>query len=290
MNSTLPENIINNIKKKNLLSRTIMMIISLLLSAIVFNIFLLPTNIVSGGVNGISVILKYIYDFNPSITIIVVSVILLVFSFMYLGIERTSGTIVASILYPILVELTSPLTKYIPIDTTDLVLVAIFVGVLGGFANGLMHKTGFSSGGIPIISQIFYKKFRIPVSKSSFILNGIIVAIGGIFFGWTMVMYALIILYINSFMLDKVILGISNNKAFYIITSEDDLIKEYIMENLHHTVTVFDVKGGYLEKKRHVLLTVIPTREYFTTTEGIKEIDPNAFFLACDAYQAEGGK
>lgn len=286
----IPQNIIKHIKKKKIVSRYIMMIIALFISALVFNIFIVPTNIVSGGINGISIILKHIYGWDPSIVMFVVSGVLLIFSLMYLGVERTSGTVVATFLYPILVEITNGITNYISVETTDLVLISIFVGVIGGLANGIMYKTGFSSGGLPIISQILYKKFKISASKSSLIVNGIVVFIGGIFFGWTMVMYALIILSINSFMLDRVILGISNNKAFYIITSEDELVKKYIIEDLKHSVTVFDVKGGFMEKKRKVLLTVIPSREYFIVTEGIKELDKDSFFLACDAYQVEGGQ
>lgn len=282
--------IIKKIRSKKLIRRYFMMIISLFISSLVFNFLILPTNIVSGGVNGISIILKHLYGFSPSIVILVTSIILLIFSLMYLGVERTSGTVVASFVYPFFVSLTSNLDKYITIEVNDMFLIAIFIGFLGGFANGIMYKTGFSNGGLPIISQILYEKFKIPISKSSLIINGIIVLIGGMFFGWTMVMYALIVLYINSSMLDKVILGVSKNKAFYIITDEDLLVKDYIIEKLGHSVTVFDVKGGFLEKKRKVLLTVIPTREYFSVTEGIKTVDSNAFFLACDAYQVEGGK
>lgn len=282
--------IIKKIKSKKLIRRYFMMILSLFISSLVFNLLILPTNIVSGGVNGISIILKHLYGFSPSIVILVTSVILLIFSLMYLGVERTSGTVVATFVYPFFVTLTSNLAKYITIEVNDIFLIAIFIGFLGGVANGIMYKTGFSNGGLPIISQILYEKFKIPISKSSLIINGIIVIIGGVFFGWTMVMYALIVLYINSFMLDKVILGVSKNKAFYIITNEDLLVKNYIIEKLGHSVTVFDVKGGFLEKKRKVLLTVIPTREYFSVTEGIKSVDSNAFFLACDAYQVEGGK
>ena len=62
------------------------------------------------------------------------------------------------------------------------------------------------------------------------------------------------------------------------------------MRTLEHTVTIFDVKGGFLEQKRRVLLTVIPSREYYRVTEGIKEIDPNVFFVVTDSYQVEGGK
>lgn len=103
-------------------------------------------------------------------------------------------------------------------------------------------------------------------------------------------MYAIILLYISNLVLDKVLLGISNNKAFYIITSKEEQVSDYIINKLHHNVTIFDVKGGFLEKKRKVLLSVIPTREYFKVTEGIKLIDKDVFFVATDSYEVIGGK
>lgn len=286
----LENDIIEKIKKKKFISRYLMLIVALSISALLFNFLIVPTKIVTGGVNGIALIMNYLYDFDNSIVILGVSIILMIFSLIFLGVERTSGSIVATLLYPLLVKLTSYLTGTIQIDTSDTILIAIFIGVISGFANGIMYKTGFSNGGLPIISQILYQKFKIPVSKSSLIINGIIVLIGGWFFSWTMVMYAFIILFINSIVLDRVMLGVYNNKAFYIITSEPESVKEYIIKHLKHSVTVFDVKGGFMAKKRKVLLTVIPSREYFRVTEGIKEIDREVFFLACDAYQVEGGR
>ena len=267
-----------------------MLVITLLISAFLFNFLIVPTKIVTGGVNGVALLMNHLYDFDNSVVILGVSIILLIFSLLFLGLERTSGSIVATILYPLLVKVTSLLTENIHIDTSDMVLIAIFIGVIGGLANGLMYKTGFSNGGLPIISQILYEKFKIPISKSSFVINGTIVFVGGMFFGWTMVMYAMIILFINSFVLDRVMLGVSNNKAFYIITSQSEEVKTYIIKHLKHSVTVFDVKGGFMERKRMVLLTVIPSREYFRVTQGIKEIDSDVFFLTCDAYQVEGGR
>lgn len=277
-------------KLKKELPRYATMLLSLLISALLFNLLILKTNIVCGGINGIAIILNHIYSWKPSIIILITSIILLIFSFLYLGIERTSGTIIATFVYPFLVEITSKLTAYINIELTDFLLISIFIGVIGGIANGLMYKTGFSNGGLPIISQILYEKLKIPISKSSLVINAVIVITGGLFFGWNMVMYALIILYINSFMLDKVMLGVSKNKSFYIITNKDELIREYIINHLNHSVTIFNVKGGFKDRREKVLLTVIPTREYFQVTEGIKEIDPGAFFLACDSYEVGGGR
>ena len=263
---------------------------SLFLSALVFNLFLYPTSLVTGGMNGVAIIINHIIEIDPAIVIFVGSLLLLGLSYLFLGLDQTAGSVVATIVYPVFVEITEPISKLIVIDTSDLILMSILIGVLLGITNGLMYKVGFSNGGLNIISQIFYKYFRISLSKTTMVINLIVVLIGGFYFGFNMVLYALVIIYISSFVIDKVILGISNNKAFYITTTEDEKVRDYLINTLHHTVTMFDVKGGFLEKKRKVLLAVIPTRDYFRLKEGIKEIDPHAFFVVTDAYEVKGGK
>ena len=282
-------NIIETIKGKNKISRAILMIISMILNAILYNLFLLPLNLVTGGTPGIATVTHYVYGINPSIMIFILSLACVIISFLYLGKERTMGTLLALFTYPILVQLTSPLNKVVS-DNPDILLLVIFAGVISGVANGLMYKTGYSNGGLPIISQILFEKKQISISKSSLFINVLIVLIGSFFFGTTTALYAIIFLYINNIVLDKVLLGISYNKAFYIITSKEQEIKDYILDTLGHDVTVFDVKGGFMEQKRKVLMTVVPSREYYRVTEGIKEIDPKVFFTATDSYQVEGGK
>ncbi len=289
-NSSLPEDILKKIRKKKLVTRYFWLITALFFSAFSFNLLFLPTKLVSGGTSGISIITEYLFEWSPSIVILIISVALLLFSFIFLGFEKTSGTVVATLVYPYFVSLTSNLADYIHLDTSDLILVAIFGGLISGITSGIMFKTGFSSGGLNIISQILYKYYHISISKSNFVLNALVVLAGGAYFGWTMVMYAAIVLYINSLMIDKVLLGVSQNKAFYIITEEDAAVKEFVIDKLHHSITAFDVKGGYLEKKRQVLMAVVPTKEYFQLTQGIKMLDPEAFFIVCDAYQVEGAK
>ena len=281
--------IMDTIKGNNKISRVLLMFISMILNAVLYNLFLLPLNLVTGGTPGIATITHYVYGINPSIMLFVLSLACVIISFLYLGKERTMGTLLALFTYPILVQLTSPLNKIVSSEP-DILLLVIFSGGMSGVANGLMYKTGYSNGGFPIISQILYEKKQISISKSSLFINVIIVLIGSIFFGTTTALYAIIFLYINNIVLDKVLLGISNNKAFYIITDKEEKVKEYILESLGHDVTVFDVKGGFAEKKRRVLMTIIPSREYYRVTEGIKVIDKKVFFVATDSYQVEGGK
>lgn len=284
------ENILDVIRKKKQLYRIILMGASLFLSAILYNVFLLPLSLVTGGTQGVATITHYLYDINPATMLFLLSIACAILSLMFLGVKRTAGTLVASIVYPLLVQLTSPLNGLIDAENIDMLLMVLFAGVISGVANGLMYKTGYSNGGFPVISQILFEEKQVPISKSSLAINVSIVLVGAYFFGITNALYAIIFLYINGIVLDKVLLGISNNKAFYIITSKDDEIKEYIIKTLKHNVTTFEVKGGFLDKNRKVMLTVIPSREYYRVTEGIKGIDKDAFFVVTDSYTVEGAK
>ena len=277
-------------KKMTTIIRIINLTISMILGAVVYNSIVLPLNLVTGGTSGVATITHYLYDIDPAIMIFLISAACCILSFMYLGVERTLGTVVGCIAYPILVKLTSNVGALMPLETNDMLLLVLFAGVLGGASNGLMYKSGYSTGGLPIISQILFEKFHFAIAKTSLVMNIIIVSVGAYFFGITNALYAVIYLYINNLVIDKVLLGISSNKAFYIITNHEKEIKEYIINNLNHTVTTFDVKGGFLESKRKVILTVVPTRDYYRVTEGIKAIDNDVFFVATDSYQVSGAK
>lgn len=270
--------------------RYIMMVVSLFISALLYNLLLQPAKIVTGGVNGLAIINHYLNHMNPSITILIISLLMLIISYFFLGKERTAGTLIATFVYPILVEGTSYLTRYIVIDFSDLLVISIFIGVISGFANGILYKTGFSNGGLPIISQILFKYFDIPIGKTNFIINTVIVLLGSLVFGTTMIMYALIILFINSLIVDKVLLGTAKSKAIYIWTNKEQEIRNFLIKEMRHTATIFEVKGAYQNKKRKMILSVIPTREYFQVTESIKLLDPDVFYLVNDAYEVKGGK
>ncbi|MDD6223443.1 MAG: YitT family protein [bacterium] len=283
-------NVLEIIRKKKLIRRYLTLIIALFISACYFNLLQLPTKIVTGGASGISIILNSYFGLEPSRIILIISLILLVVGAIFLGIEKTSGAVVSAIVYPLFVDVTANLADYIQVDLTDKVLISIFIGVLSGVTTGMVYKVGFSNGGISTISEMISKYQKVPISTTSFIINFSIVLVGGMSFGWNMVMYAAIILYIHTIILDHVLIGVSKNKSLYIMTTKEEEIKEYIMNQLHHGVTIFDVKGGFLEKKRRVLMTVIPNREYFKLKEGIKTLDQEAFFIVTDSYQVYGGE
>ena len=282
--------ILEKVEAKDKLKRYIELILGILLIAIAFNLFLLPNELVFGGVSGLSIIVSKFITIDASTFIMVSSLLLLVVSFLVLGKKDTKASIVGSILFPIFVEITANIGNYIKLDTGNVLLSAIFGGIIYGFGAGLVFKAGFTTGGTDIINQILSKYLHMSMGNAMLISDGLIVVLGGFFFGATKLMYALIVIYIIGLMTDKVLLGISNSKAFYIITNEDEKIRDYLLNELHHGVTIFSVKGGYTHKKDEVILCVVPTREYYRVKEGIHEIDDEAFFVVCDAYEVNGGE
>lgn len=282
--------ILDKVEAKYKIRRYLELFIGVLLIALSFNIFLLPNNIVFGGVSGLSIIIKDFLPINPSHFIMISSLLLLIVSFIVLGKEKTKGSIIGSIIFPIFVDLTANINNYIQLDTSNLLLAVIFGGIIYGFGAGLVFKAGFTTGGTDIINQIISKYCHVSMGNAMLMSDGLIVLGGAFFFGITKLMYAIIVVYIIGLMTDKVLLGISNSKAFYIITNEDEKVRDYLMNELHHGVTIFNVKGGYTNKKDEVILCVVPTNEYFKVKEGIHEIDETAFFVVCDAYEVFGGE
>lgn len=278
---------INKIKMKKRIEKYIIITLALLLNAICFNMFLIKLKIASGGVNGISTILKYLFNIDQSITLFIQDALLLVVSAIFLGKDKTKKALYASIAYPVLVKLTE-FVSTIDFNNKDMLVIIIFAGIITGLANGSIYKIGYNAGGYGIISTILFEKFRISISKSVLVINLLIIALGGYFFGSTQAMYAIILLYINNIVMDKVIVGISNNKAFYIVTTKSNEVNDYILNVLGHGTTIFEVKRHLFEKKKQVLLTVIPSSEYYRVTEGIKMIDKDVFFVATDSYEVKG--
>ena len=281
---------LSKIYKNKMFLRAFYFISGLFIFSFAFTFFLLPNNFVFGGVSGLSIVFKELFGFDTSLFVLVVSVALLILSFIILGKEKTAGSILGSLLLPLFLEITTFLSKYIVFDDIELLLSAIFGGFLGGVGLGLVYKAGFTTGGTDIVNQIQHKLFKISLGKAMFITDIIIVASSIFVFGFTTFMYAVVVLYIMTTMTDRVILGIGKSKAFYIITDKTNDVKQFIIEKLGHGVTVLDAVGGYSKENQKVIFCAIPTREYYILKEGIYKIDKEAFFVVCDAYEVSGGE
>ena len=267
--------------------RYLIFILSMLVFAGTYNMFLLPNNIVTGGVGGIAIMFKQYID--PSILILIINAFLIFLSYLILGKQVTINSIIGAITYPLFIKLTSNINSIIPLNSNDMILNIVFASVLIGASIGLIMKYGFSAGSTDIAANIISKLMKISIGNAFLVVDGIIILVGVFFFGVINTMYAIIFIYIYSIVTDKIILGISDNKAFYIITDKEEEVKNYVLNNLHHGVTILSGRGGYEETSKNVLFCVVSVKNYFKLKEGINEIDKNAFFIVTDAYEVKGG-
>lgn len=265
-------------------------ILGCLLVAISYNAFLANHDLVPGGISGLAIILNHLFGINNALFVFLVGILLLIISYILLGKEKTKYSVLGTLIFPVFLELTVGITNVFPIDESQLLLAALFGGVIYGVGIGMILKAGFTTGGTDIINQILSKYLKISMGKAILITDGIIVFVSAIVFGPIHLMYSVLVLYILSIMSDRIILGISDSKAFFIITEQDDLVKDYVLSELGHGATIFKAKGGLNKENQNVLLCVLPTKDYYKLRAGINAIDKEAFFVATDAYEVYGGE
>lgn len=279
-----------SLKKKNYGRRFLKFFLGCFIIAFAYNLFIASNDLVPGGVGGIAVILKNLFHFDNSLTILIINIFLLVLSFLLLGVEKTKSTILGTILFPLLIKLTENANVWIQFDTSKILLMALMGGLFYGTGAGLVFKAGFTTGGTDIINQILSKYGKMSMGQAMLMSDGLIVILSGVFFGLPSMLYSILILYMISVISDRIVLGISNNKMFYIVTDQEEKIKDFIINELKHGATIFKAKGGFEQKKEKVIMTVLPTSKYYDLKRGIETIDKEAFFIVTDSYEMFGGE
>lgn len=272
------------IKDKNTYRNFCEFIIGMLITSVAVSVFYKPNSLVTTGCTGLSILISNYIDIDLSLIVFSLSSILLAVSFCVFGLEYGAKNILGTILFPIFIKAASLINVFVTFNNTSLFLLILIGGVLSGIGFGMVKKSGYSLGGFYVIYDILNQKLKISVGKASLFCNIIIIFASTFIFGLNKAIYSGIGLYISSYIGDKIILGVSQNKAFYIITNKVKDVKEYIINNLNYTVTVVNARGGYSDKKKKMILCVIPTVEYIKLKEVVKEIDKDAFFLVTDSY------
>lgn len=272
------------IKDKNTYRNFCEFIIGMLITSVAVSVFYKPNDVVTTGCTGLSILISNYIDIDLSLIVFSLSSVLLAVSFCVFGLEYGAKNILGTILFPIFIKAASLINVFVTFNNTSLFLLILIGGVLSGIGFGMVKKSGYSLGGFYVIYDILNQKLKISVGKASLFCNIIIIFASTFIFGLNKAIYSGIGLYISSYIGDKIMLGISQNKAFYIITNKVKDVKEYIINNLNYTVTVVNARGGYSDKKKKMILCVIPTVEYIKLKEVVKEIDKDAFFLVTDSY------
>ncbi len=284
-------NIIQKIKKEKLVMRFIIFLIGIFILAINYNIFIVPNSFVLGGSTGLSIILNKIFNISPVMLVLFINVFLILISLIFLEKSDTRRAVIGSILFPFFISLTGSICdKIIPyIQIDNILLIALLSGLLYGLGTGLIYKVGFNTGGGDILIKIVNKYFYLSSGSSALLCNGIVVLCGGLIFGIKTVIYSIIILLVSSEIVDRIVIGISDSKMFFIYSKKYKDIQKYIINELKTGITILDTEGGYNNEQREMLMVVVSTRDYYRIKEAILNIDENAFFAVCDCYEVSGG-
>ena len=280
--------ILEKIKAKDYVKRFAVLSFALFFAAINYNLFILPIGVVTGGTSGIATITKEMFNLDPSMIIFLLSFLVLIFSYLFLDKDDTVAAGFITIIYPLFIKATEGFSEIFLINYDEKLLVSIFAGVISGITNGIIYKTGLNTGGLGVISKIIGNKCKTSVAKVNFIINMLIVVLGSFVFGVNMIFYAGVILYINKIISERVLLGKSSNKMFYIISNKYREITNYFIDKLHHDVTVFNVKGKFSDKDKKNIMIIVPTFQYYLVKEEISKIDRKAFVTVTDNYEVKG--
>ena len=272
------------LRSKNAYKNFFMFIMGTLISAVAVSVLYEPYDIVVSGSTGIAFLITKVIPIDLSLVIFLVCFVLLIIGFLVFGIDYGSKNILITILSPVFVKAATLLNDLVNFEKPSYFLIAILAGILGGIGTGLIRKSGYSPGGLCVIYDIINKKFKISIGNATLICNTVIMIISLFTFGLSSFIYGFIALYVSSYVVDKIMIGISNNKAFYIVTKNSKEVRDYIINNLNYTVTIINAKGGYSNKKKKMLMCVIPTNSYIRLKEIVREIDKDAFFLITDSY------
>lgn len=175
----------------------------LLIAAINFNIFLKPMKLVTGGTQGLAIIIHELIKMPHSTIVLIINLLMLILSYIFLKKETTLGTVLATISYPLFIKLTS----FFDLNISTNLLNVIITGIISGLTNGYIYKLGFTAGGINTIAPIINKYKSIKVGTINLIINIIILLIGCLQFGIKKLLYAIVVIIINSILINLVMYG-----------------------------------------------------------------------------------
>ena len=283
------EKIKTAILKKQVVNKTILFVVGAFISALSFNLFYVPNNFVTGGLGGISLIINNFIEVDVSLILLIGNIIFVACSLFLLGFKESILSIVGAFTYTLFVYVTDDVATAINFSFDNVLLYVLAAGVCGGFGESLVYKSGFNTGGTSILALIIQKYKKIPLGKILRTISIVVIGCGGITFGYTAIMYSIIITVISTYLVDKMLIGISDSKTFFIQTSQIETVKDFILTVIESGVTELDTKGAYTNKKNKMLMCVVPTEKYTFLKSAIQEIDPHAFIVVSDCYEVFGG-
>ena len=277
--------------KKQTVLQWVMITVGSFMMAISVYFFQTPNNITLGGVAGIAFLLEKV-ALSQGVWMLIINGALMILGLIVLGKQCTVRTIYSSALYTGLIYLFELIGKSVNIQhpvTGDSIFLALTYSILLFVVGGaLIFNCGASSGGTDIIALIFKKFTRLNVGVALFIVDFAVVCITIYSVSVETALFSFMGLFAKSFLLDSVIEGLGRTKYITVITSMPDEIGKYIIDEVHHSYTVYEAKGGYTGEQKQVILTICKRSEAWKLKTKIKQIDPCAFVIISNANEIMG--
>jgi len=247
-----------------------------------------PNDIASGGLTGIAQIINHIFPAVPvGITVIVLNIPLFLLGLKLIGGKLLLGSLWAMFISSVIIDLLTSVFTFQPMDP---ILACIFGGLTMGLSLGLIIQQGSTTGGTDLMARLLKLKLAwLPMGKLLLAIDlVVIVAVALVFRELYTALYGIIAMYISSLVLDGVLYGLDSAKVAYIISDHNEVICQQLVHSMDKGVTVLHGQGAYTGSDKKVLMCAFKQREIAAIKAAVKEIDPDAFLIVCNAHEVLG--
>lgn len=280
---------LRSMRKKSLteyFKKALILFVGTIITAAGLEIFLIPNNIIDGGVVGISIMGSYLSGL-PLGTFLV----LLNLPFLYLGYKNIGMSFAVCTTFSIVsLSFWSELFEEVPMITEDFFLAAIFGGIITGTGVGLIIRNGGSLDGTEIVAIILDKKTSFSVGEIVMFFNLFILGSAGFIFGWDKSMYSLVAYFVIAKMIDVVIKGLDESYAVMLVSDKHIEIATELMQKLGRGVTYLSGEGAYTGNAKKVIYCVVTRLEVDRLKDIAYEIDEKAFVTINPVHEIVGGR
>lgn len=248
------------------------------LLAFAISSILRPNGLVTGGITGLSIILSNVIDLEYTIIYYILTIVVLISAFAFMGKREGLRILGLSVLFPIVLVIFE--SQNFHFIESDLFLSSIYYGMFGGIGVGLMIKRGFSMGGSDTIAKILHRKaFNfVSISQIMMVIDVAIILSSTLVLDRNIALYAIITQIVFKKTIDIVIFGFGNQKVkLEIVSMESDKIEDFILHEVRRGVTSYTVKGGYTDIEKEKLITICSPRESSLIRRFISQTDKGAF-------------
>ena len=257
------------------------------LYAVSVNVFTAPNNIAPGGFTGIATLVNYLFGFPIGTFNLLLNIPFVLMGWRRIGTEFTIRTAIATALVSVMIDFT---TIFLPPFQGDLILTALFGGILCGAGIGLIYMRGGTTGGSELIARLLQKRLpHIPAGRIILIVDVIVVAASAVVYRQIeTALYATIFIFVSSMVMDTLIYGRDKGKMLLIISKDERQISREIMDKLGRGVTLLKALGAYTGTDKQVLMCAVRPSEVYMVRTLTYDIDPEAFIVVVNTEEVLG--